>query len=308
MRVTSLFVASTLGAWTAVVARSVGSSTLQNILKDTDGSPEYHYPTDFTREIIPLARSTVVWLTTSSNFSDYWRDRPVYSAIAAGCISIEADVWLIDGTLYVGHHKASLTKERTFKALYIDQILRILERLNPRTEFEPTSTKHGVFDTDTRQTLYLFIDIKTDGVETWRQVSKELQPLRDLGYLTTVEAGSRSAGPVTVIGTGNTPLNLVEELTTRDYFYDAPLADLHRLENITSLISPMASTSFKRAVGAVDSDEEDLLSSDQLETLRSQINVAKSRGIGARYWETPSWPIRKRNEIWRVLLKEVWHC
>lgn len=30
------------------------SSTLQNILKNTDGSNKYTYPTDFTRGIIPV--------------------------------------------------------------------------------------------------------------------------------------------------------------------------------------------------------------------------------------------------------------
>ncbi|EAS31129.1 uncharacterized protein CIMG_06608 [Coccidioides immitis RS] len=301
MRVTSLFVASALGAFasfqTTVLARSLGSTELQNVLDDTDNAPEYHYPTDFTREIIPVP---------CHSHNDYWRDRPVYSAIAAGCVSIEADVWLINGTLYVGHHRSSLAETRTLKSLYIDQIVQILKRQNPQNKFVPSSTRNGVFDTNPAQTLYLFIDIKTDGVETWKQVSKDLQPLRDLGYLTKVKNGIKISAPVTVIGTGNTPLNLITELENRDYFYDAPLAELDQpeLDNISSLISPIASTSFEAAVGATNQDKEDPLTSAQLETIRAQIKKAKSKGIGARYWQTPGWPIRRRNEIWRVLLKE----
>lgn len=96
------------------------------------------------------------------------------------------------------------------------------------------------------------------------------------------------------------------DLKERDYFYDAPLADLGepKFKNISDLISPIASTSFKQAVGAVDSDRKNLLSEEQIEVIQAQIKTAKSKGIGARYWETPSWPIRKRNEIWRVLLRE----
>ncbi|WEW56070.1 Altered inheritance of mitochondria protein 6 [Emydomyces testavorans] len=265
MRVTSLSIASTLGALACfqtavvVVASSPGSSTLQNILDNTHNGPEYQYPTDFTRDIIP-----------------------------------------------VGHDKSSLTETRTLKSLYISQLLEILKRQNPRNNFVPSATRNGVFDTNPVQTLYLFIDIKTDGVETWKYVSQELQPLRDLGYLTKVQDGNSIPGPITVIGTGNTPLSLIAGLENRDYFYDAPLADLGKsqFQNITSLISPIASTSFDEAVGAVNSDKEDPLTSAQLETLRGQIKTAKSKGIGARYWETPGWPIRKRNEIWRVLLKE----
>lgn len=164
----------------------------------------------------------------------------------------------------------------------------------------------GVFDTNPFQTLYLFIDIKTEAVETWKHVSEALQPLRDRNYLTQVSDDVRVPGPITVIGTGNTPLDLITELKERDCFYDAPLADLGepKFENISSLISPIASTSFKQAVGAVDSDKKNLLTDDQLEILQAQIKTAKGKGIGARYWDTPSWPIRKRNEIWRVLLRE----
>lgn len=68
------------------------SNTLQNILKNTDRSDKYTYPTDLTRGIIPKA---------FHSHNDYWRDVPYYSALSYGAISVEADVWLINGTLYV---------------------------------------------------------------------------------------------------------------------------------------------------------------------------------------------------------------
>ena len=37
----------------------------------------------------------------------------------------------------------------------------------------------GVYDTSSGQTLYLFVDLKTDGPTTWPFVLKALQPLRD---------------------------------------------------------------------------------------------------------------------------------
>lgn len=33
--------------------------------------------------------------------NDYWHDIPFYTALSYGAISIEADVWLVNGTLYV---------------------------------------------------------------------------------------------------------------------------------------------------------------------------------------------------------------
>lgn len=77
----------------------------------------------------------------------------------------------------------------------------------------------GVFDTDVQQTLYLFTDIKTDGLATFPFMVKALQPLRDAGYLSNVTNGTTfNSGPVTVMGTGNTPLSLVQPVLNRDYF------------------------------------------------------------------------------------------
>ena len=168
----------------------------------------------------------------------------------------------------------------------------------------------GVFDTDTAQTLYFFIDVKTSGPETFQAVISALEPLRKQGYLTTLTKNKTlTTGPVTIIGTGDTPLSMVGPVEDRDYFYDAKLESLDEPENaaITSLISPIASTSFKDAVGTVNlgADSVDTVLDDrQLKALRAQIEVAQKRGIGARYWETPYFPVRIRNLVWRLLLQE----
>ena len=71
-----------------------------------------------------------------------------------------------------------MTAERTLESLYINPILDVLRRQNPDSEFvagEPTH--HGVYDVDGSQTLYLFIDVKTDGGRTWPFVLRALEPL-----------------------------------------------------------------------------------------------------------------------------------
>lgn len=70
----------------------MGTNVLQNILLNTDKSDKYHYPTDFTREIVPKP---------IHSHNDYWRDVPFYTGLSYGAISTEADVWLINGTLHV---------------------------------------------------------------------------------------------------------------------------------------------------------------------------------------------------------------
>ncbi|KAI5302977.1 hypothetical protein KEM56_000157, partial [Ascosphaera pollenicola] len=162
----------------------------------------------------------------------------------------------------------------------------------------------GVFDTNPSQTLYLFIDLKTDGPATYAAVHKSLEPLRAAGYLTTVTNNKTiQTGPITVIGTGNTPANLVADAKSRDIFLDGPL---HALEgsDLTGKTAPIASTSFRWTIGDVRNDEREPLSEEQLERMRKHMREAKERGIGVRYWDVPSWPLRRRNAIWRVLVEE----
>ncbi|KAI9374469.1 hypothetical protein BJX61DRAFT_294016 [Aspergillus egyptiacus] len=273
-----------------------GSPELQSILKNTHKSPAYSYPTDFTRGILPIP---------VHSHNDYWRDVPFYTALSHGCISVEADVWLYNGTLFVGHDQSSLTDERTFESLYVNPILEVVERQNPESKFLTEETKNGVFDASTGQTLYLFVDSKTSGPETFEAVIAALEPLREKGYLTTLKGNETLIeGPVTVIGTGNTPYDMVGPVADREYFYDGPLATLDE-GGITALISPIASTSFTSAIGELSmKDADSVLSNKQLSTLRSQISVAKEKGILARYWGAPAYPIRARNLLWATLLSE----
>jgi hypothetical protein len=53
---------------------------------------------------------------------------------------VEADVWEFDGELFVGHDASALTRNRTFKNLYVDPLARILKRQNPITEFVVNET------------------------------------------------------------------------------------------------------------------------------------------------------------------------
>ncbi|ROW06731.1 hypothetical protein VMCG_04069 [Cytospora schulzeri] len=267
------------------------SPALQKILNGAVSDPKYDYPTSLTREIVPKA---------FHSHNDYWRQAPFYSALSVGAVSIEADVWLYNGTLYVGHEQSALTEERTFDSLYIQPILSVLEAQNPTSSFISGTTKNGVYDTASSQTLYLFVDLKTDGATTFPAVISALQPLRDVGYLTTFNGTAVTSGPVTVIGTGNTPLNQVQGVEPRDYFWDAPIPTLSStFSNITSDVSPIASTDFSVQFPDVRGNQG--FNAVQLALLKTQVTVAHAKGIAVRYWDQPGWPIGTRNAIWRTL-------
>lgn len=298
-----------------------------------------HWPTDFSRDIIPVG---------CHSHNDYWRPVPLFSAVKAGCIGVEADVWLFDDDLYVGHTTSSLTPQRTFRNLYIDPLMRMLEKQNPITELHPTVDQplQGVFDTDPSQSLVLLIDFKTDGEATWDAVVAQLLPLRDRGYLTYFNGTEVAKGPITVVGTGNTPFNMVVANSTyRDIFFDAPLEKLADHDDTKSVLSHepgdripdderviagqstenvgqglsglsgadigpgtfnwtnsyYASVSFRQSIGFPWLFR---LSEGQMDKIRAQVRGAHRHGLKVRYWELPSWPRSLRNHIWTVLVRE----
>ncbi|KAK8184679.1 hypothetical protein BC567DRAFT_191495 [Phyllosticta citribraziliensis] len=283
------------------------SEPLQNILQNTDRSQLYRYPTDLTRAIIPKA---------CHSHNDYWQDVPFWKALSYGSISIEGDVWYINGTLYVtsqlGHDTSALTPQRTLYSLYIEPILHVLRGANPAAPTaESLPTFRGVFDRDTEQTLYFVIDFKTaPDIGTLDAVLAALEPLRSAGYLTTWHASNNSVvkGPITAVGTGKMDLkSVLGQTPTRDLFYDSPLFNLTFEENkaITGPeVSPICSGHFSEAFGKVTKADFFAQNQTALKLLRDQLRVAHDRNIMVRYWDQPGWPIGTRNSIWRTFVDE----
>lgn len=281
-----------------------------------DGQGLTSWPTDFTRDIRPIR---------CHSHNDYWRQVPLYSAICAGCISVEADVWLVDRELYVGHTTSSLTRNSTLTALYIDPLMDILAKQNPTTEFHSmgNTSRNGIFDTDPSQSLTLLIDFKTEGPATWPYVMEAIEPLRSANYLSHWNGSCVLQGPVVVVGTGNAPFGHVISNTSnphKDIFLDAPLDELRaeisngnssrptdnptaQIDRITynSQNSYFASVAFGKAIGRLWRHG---LSEKQLSLLRGQIRTAHTKGLKVRYWDLPNWPIGLRNHVWDVLITE----
>lgn len=262
------------------------------------GESVAHYPTDFTRGILPVP---------CHSHNDYWRRIPLFDAIHYGCSSVEADVWLLGDELFVGHDLSSLTHNRTFRSLYINPLLEILDRQNPNTSFGYVS-KQGVFDVNPAVTLVLLVDFKLQGNTTFTEVQSQLGSLRDKGYLTYFDGDSVVPGAVTVVGTGNTPFDLVVANTTyRDIFFDAPLDKFSAkspnpaTSTYNTTNSYYASASMNDAIGFPWLGR---YSSSQMDKIRDQVNGAKVAGLKTRYWDLPGWPIGLRNYVWGLLIRE----
>ncbi|KAL0932440.1 Altered inheritance of mitochondria protein 6-like protein 2 [Colletotrichum truncatum] len=294
---------------------------------DADGHPVdglARWTEDFSRSVVPI---------TCHSHNDYWRKYPLYSALAAGCTGIEADVWLSDdgSDILVGHDRESLSPDKTLRSMYIDPLLAILNKMNPPetwSNFSRTDCAQGVFRSRPNVTVVLLLDVKDDALKTWPVVMQQLQPLRDQMFLARYESvvvGPNLVlkqhlwpGPITVVGTGDLvekrwANNWPDEMHYRYYhdaFLDAPLERLPDENYKFGLYGKSiawdpedayyTSVSFQQSIGSVRTG----FSNSQLKKLRYQIETAKWSGLKSRYWDLPSWPIGYRDYVWEVLTRE----
>ncbi|TVY80381.1 Altered inheritance of mitochondria protein 6-like protein [Lachnellula suecica] len=301
-----------VGIWYALVlalinrlSPRVPSNGLQSITQNWHNASDSlsllsPWPQDFGRGIIPVS---------CHSHNDYTRKVPLYDALYAGCIGVEADIWLrndsnSNNVLLVGHTSKSLTPQRTLNSLYLDPLLQILENQNKPGQFDEAQDQSrplGVFDADVNETVVLLLDFKEDSAGLFPIVLQLLEPLRSKGYLTTFTNNTLTPGPITVVASGNAEYSdVVANSTYRDVFLDAPLATISDPKYNTTN-SYYASISLKQAIGTLWAGK---FSSSQLQTVKQQIQAASDKGLKARYWDTIAWPIPWRNNVWKVLMDE----
>lgn len=198
--------------------------------------------------------------------NDYTRETPLMTALDLGIVSVEADIWWRDEKLLVGHTLFDLDDSKTLDSLYIQPILAII---NGSMESPTTISKDSQ--------LQLLIDFKTDGGDTYQPLIDALEPLRTGGYLTTYTGGALQQGAVTVVGTGNTPLESVVAADPRDFFYDANILSLYSTKPADGQewgpeIAPLASCDYSKVSG-----------DDQMKEL---VQGAHDFNIKTRFWNT----------------------
>lgn len=240
----------------------------------------------------------------------------MFSALETGCIGVEADVWHFDGDLYVAHTHGSMQPGRTLQSMYIDPLLRLLREANSRdvapsssSSSYSSSTPQGLYAAHPSQTVVLLVDIKADAERAWPVLLQQLEPLRREGWLSTLrENGQINTAPITVVVTGDilriTDPGMGFDGPNYGMFLDAPLTGLEDGGGrgpYHSNNSYWASVSLKKSIGLGWFGE---LGTSRLEKVKQQIQLAHSRGLQARYWGLPSWPMEVRNGVWEALLAE----
>lgn len=230
----------------------------------------------FNGPALPLAKAHA--------HNDYWHTRPLFDALDHGFTSVEADVWLVDGELLVGHDQEELRPGRTLKSLYLDPLKKIVK--SHRGSVYP-GYKHD---------FLLWIDIKTEGESTYRVVHEQLRQYQDI--LTRFGPEGVKKGAVTVIVSGNRPRALMESQPVRYAAYDGRMSDLG--SGASSRFMPIISDNWQRHFTWMGQGP---MPEQEREKLRAIVSKAHANGQKVRFWATPDQPSPEREAVWNELMK-----
>jgi hypothetical protein len=208
--------------------------------------------------------------------NDYLHARPLANALQAGFPSVEADIHLVDGALLVAHDLELTRSDRTLQSLYLDPL-----RARAASNQGRILPDGAVF--------ILLIDIKSEADSTYQTLAPVLEQYRDI--LTRFTPDSTHTNSVTVILSGNRPLQRVAQASERFAAIDGRLSDLDSLPSlhVMPLISDRWSAHFQWA-------GEGALPAEEAAKLEAWVQAAHRQGRWLRFWAIPD-----HEQGWRVM-------
>ena len=202
--------------------------------------------------------------------NDYAHTRPLLDALDQGFCSVEADVYLENGQLLVGHDKKDLRPERTLTALYLEPLWQRVKQNRGQVYPEPAP-------------LTLLVDIKTDGERVYAALKESLKPYAPM--LTRFENGQTHRRAITVILSGDRPREILAAERNRLAALDGRPDDLGK--NLSVALFPLISESWFSLFKWQGSG---LMSHADREKLSDLVAQAHREGRTIRFWAAPDNP------------------
>lgn len=190
--------------------------------------------------------------------NDYEQRIPFWGAFSAGAKSIEADVFLIEGKLFVAHEEENIRPERTLETVYLLPLKRVEQMYGPESlEFQ------------------LMIDVKSEAYTTLLAIAKLLEKYKS--YLKP-----HSENGISIVISGNRPQE-------KDYvnYPDFILFDCQDISGMPEQMWPkvaMISTSFRNF--SKWDGTEDISEMDE-KKVREFVETARIFSKPIRLWATP---------------------
>ena len=216
---------------------------------------------------VNLCAQAVKPLENAHAHNDYLHERPLFDALDRGFTSVEADIFLVDGKLLVGHERESLKPERTLETLYLTPLALRVQQNDGRVY------PNG-------QRFFLLIDIKNDPQATYAHLEKVLATHADM--LTSVDGGKVRRGAVTAVITGAQPRDELVSANPRYAGLDGRLSDLD--SDATADFMPMISDQWK---AHFTWNGNGRMPAAERTKLKEIVKKAHAANRVVRFWATP---------------------
>lgn len=207
--------------------------------------------------------------------NDYWRPTPLMDALAFRYNCVEADLWLIDGQLYVAHDRPEPNAAITFENLYLKPLAARIQ------------ANGGKVYPSADRPFYLMVDCKTNGEDMYTVLKKQMEPYKEL--FCSVDNGTYKEAPVLFFLSGSRPVQILSAETSRFTFLDGRIKDLG--QNIPATLAPVVSDNYSDYFTWDGSGEMPV---DQLLKMRGIIAQVHQEGKLFRWWGAPDTEVFKR--------------
>lgn len=212
----------------------------------------------------------VVLLPQVHAHNDYAHKRPLFDALDHGICSVEADVFLVDGRLLVGHTRHQLKRRRTLERLYLNPLRKRVRRNGGRVY------RNG-------PPFTLLIDLKSKALPTYQAVSAVLKQYSDI--FTSFHNGVADPKAVTAIISGNSPGKYMASESVRYAALDGRKKDLDSDAPVTLI--PWISENWRVLF---DWMGDGPMPADQRQRLKEFVAKAHAKGRKVRFYATPNRP------------------
>jgi len=230
-------------------------------------SPKHSYTQVYLDSISPIAHPK------AHAHNDYEHTLALWNALQHGFMSVEADVWLLNGKLYVKHFKPkNLEKTPTLDSLYLQPLSSII------------SKRKGRIYPENQHPFYLMIDIKHEGIATYDALKKICEP-----YLSILKGENP---PLKIFLSGARP---IEQMLADKNLYmgiDGRPDDLGK--GYSASVMPVISQRYAKIVKWKGKSP---ISPEEFQVLKNLADACHKEGKKLRLWASPETEL-----AWETLL------
>ncbi len=240
----------------------------------TDGEGNFETAGPFQHDTLPRKIDRSIHYNAFSH-NDYWRENPLQDALAFRFNCVEADLWLIDGELYVSHDRPEPNPAITFRNLYLRPLI------------ERIKANGGKVYPESDRPFYLMVDCKREGEAMYKVLKEQMEPYKE--YFCSVDNGVYKEGPVLFFLSGDRPKQSLPQETSRFTFLDGQLRDLDA--GVPATLAPVVSDNY---ADFFTWDGQGEMPADELQKMRDIIARVHEQGKLFRWWGAPDTPVFKR--------------